>query len=416
MKMAPVPGVQTFVNEKSQRGLPTDTDREKEQVLPLPGSATPGGAGRDIPRFELNRPDNGIDKRPRTLPQPGEDYGHPTKYDYNMPTRRTMTGAQRLVARYLVARGFSPPKERGGEGGRPQRQQMLDERLDDRRDYRSQAPRKRMESKKYYHQVCKKNPKCMRRREEYRENPDYYKRRAPRPKASAGYTFVFDQESPDPEVKQPEEGVDYRAEGPTTYSKDPAGDSGMPPGNAGFHDTQDRDSMNPSSGKVIPSQMKQDLYEQLTYPRAASRTAAATIAEIFSNCDPGLVERSKGIEFRRKRISPSGLSTWEAQGSKGETYTVRVKPLPKKKIQVSCSCDFFRWQGPEHWAQANEYLYGKPRGTAAQPEVKDPKGKHWACKHVLAVLEVARGWKTASLEPLPSAKRVAARYALLSSR
>ena len=693
MKMAPTPGVQTVVTDKSEKNLPTGIDREKEQALPLPGSATPGGEGRDIPRFVNNTPDNGIDERPRTLGEPGEDYGHPTKYDYNTVTRRSMTAVQRLVLRYLgedltegedngrtarwsgrrwspgkrqrrqrgrarqksrayyrknkskikrkqkirrsrsswknsparrrsdklrrrqnrrrigsevcphcvaeryAGSKFSPARMRGGEGGKPQRRQPMRERMDDKREYRSEAPTRRRDSNRYYKTKCKPNPKCMQRRKEYRKDPDYYKRRAPRPKAAsvltvpdiafvvgpdmmlgyvdsispmtgmvtyrlegndvaqlgslpvevflravtlmsdedldaffelvdveigmeayedldteglrecaglygvdmesedfkeqcfdlvgetdpdsmtpmqldlvndqlvvgilegggmpreveeeaddldetipdtydphlyygeveaqktAGQVMLYDQEPPDQEVKQPAEGADYRADSSTTYRKQPSEDSGMPPGNPGFHDLQDRDSMNPSSGKVIPSQMKQDLYEQLTYVKAA-----ATIPEIISNCGPNLIQKSKGIQFKRKRLSPSGLSTWEVQGSGGNQYVVRVKPIRKNKrvkvvakmpVQVSCSCEYFRWQGPEHWAKSNDYLYGRPVGTASKPVVKDPKGKHWACKHVLAVLDVARKWRVASeedwsydgpLSPLPDPARVAYRY------
>lgn len=92
LKMAPTPGIQTVVTNKSQMGLPTDTDREKEVVLPL-GSATPGGEGRVISQFSYNGPDSGSDIKPRTLGLPGEQYGHPSKNDYNTVTRRSMTAA-----------------------------------------------------------------------------------------------------------------------------------------------------------------------------------------------------------------------------------------------------------------------------------------------------------------------------------
>lgn len=159
---------------------------------------------------------------------------------------------------------------------------------------------------------------------------------------------------------------------------------------------------------------------------------AALISEIFQNCSPDLVQKSKGVQYSRKSLKPNGMSIWTAQGSKGESYTIRVKPIPKNKstkaiakmpIQVSCTCDFFRWQGPEHWAKTNDYLYGKPAGSATKPTKKDPSGKHWACKHVLAVLNLVKKQKIAGIqeyswagdiEPFPyaSAGRVARRYAL----
>lgn len=90
LKMAPVPGVQTVVTDKSQKNLPTDIDREKQVVLP-PGSATPGGEGRMISQFSYNTPDADSDIKPRTLGLPGEQYGHPSNDTYNTVSRRTMT-------------------------------------------------------------------------------------------------------------------------------------------------------------------------------------------------------------------------------------------------------------------------------------------------------------------------------------
>ena len=93
LRMAPMPGVQTFVTEKSQEGLPSYVDREKQTVLP-PGSATPGSGGRDIPQFSYNGPDSDSDIKPRTLGLPGEQYGHPSNDTYNTVVRRTMTSSR----------------------------------------------------------------------------------------------------------------------------------------------------------------------------------------------------------------------------------------------------------------------------------------------------------------------------------
>lgn len=117
-------------------------------------------------------------------------------------------------------------------------------------------------------------------------------------------------------------------------------------------------------------------------------------------------------------------------GSKGETYKVRLKALRKSNIksfgklhvQVSCTCPFFRWQGPEHWAKANKFLYGKPEGTASKPDQKDPSGQNWVCKHVYAILDEKKNKRFASqdglsqkldyvFEPMPEEYRVAARWA-----
>lgn len=176
---------------------------------------------------------------------------------------------------------------------------------------------------------------------------------------------------------------------------------------------------------------------------STQRVAAAKIDEIMGNCGPEIVQRSGSIQFRRKRILPKhGMLIYDVQGSvdgrsDGKTYTVRikglrkgnVKALAKMPVKVSCSCPYFRWQGPEHWAKTNGYLYGRPVGTASRPVIKDPKGKHWVCKHVYAILNAkkglrfgSQGWTPGStsgpvgpidrldLSPLPDPVRVAYRY------
>lgn len=102
VKTPPEFGYKTLVRDDSAKGLPTNLDREKEQNLPLPGSATPGGAGRDIGKFEFNTPDSDSDIQPRTLAVPGEEYGHPSNDTYNTVTRRTMTAAEIAVRRVMV--------------------------------------------------------------------------------------------------------------------------------------------------------------------------------------------------------------------------------------------------------------------------------------------------------------------------
>jgi hypothetical protein len=180
--------------------------------------------------------------------------------------------------------------------------------------------------------------------------------------------------------------------------------------------------------KVLPELQSLGLLREV-----GVKKTAALISEIISHCSPDLVAKSKGVQYSRKFLKPNGMSGWTTAGSKGETYEIRVKPIPKDKvtkaiikmpIQVSCTCPFFRWQGPEHWAKANSYLYGKPAGSATKPAKKDPAGNHWACKHVLAVLGLVSKHKIAGaqefswvgeLEPFPetvfSTERLARRYA-----
>lgn len=168
---------------------------------------------------------------------------------------------------------------------------------------------------------------------------------------------------------------------------------------------------------------------------------ASKISEIQSLCSPDIHAKSQGIQIKLRRVDPKNLMwLFDVAGSKGETYKVRVKALPKGKnirdvnktdVQVSCSCPYWRWQGPEHHAQQKGYLLGRPVGLATRPDIKDPQGQHGACKHMLAVLKRVSTFalpefkgKTASLQYLadsisygrviveedPMVTRVASRY------
>lgn len=104
------PGYQTVVDQDSQLGIfPAQTEsgsidrgqsnldsmwpveapqsHEKQRALPLPSNHDKKREKRIGPTT-VNKPRKSPD---RTLSVPGEEYGHPTKFDYNMPTRRHET-------------------------------------------------------------------------------------------------------------------------------------------------------------------------------------------------------------------------------------------------------------------------------------------------------------------------------------
>lgn len=126
---------------------------------------------------------------------------------------------------------------------------------------------------------------------------------------------------------------------------------------------------------------------------------AATSSSILDRLSPKVAERATSVSVKLKRADDN-MWTFTAKGS-GQDYVVRVKAFPRPRsqtlatsdVRVSCSCDFFRFQGPEHWAKAGGYLYGKPAGTAAAPDVKDAEGKNVLCKHAAAALFAASKFK-----------------------
>jgi len=199
----------------------------------------------------------------------------------------------------------------------------------------------------------------------------------------AGDIILYKQENPNPGRQQPGEGVHYQPSGSSHFTTpgthyEPTGLGG--PGNSTTH----KNNMPASSAKVIPDSMKNTLRQQLTYPKAASDNKRATLRDILQKCSRDLFQRARKVKLTRIGVR-LGVLEYRAAASDGGTHRIRVL-RGEDSIKVSCSCEFWRWQGPEHWAKRGGYLYGKPRGTAASPREKDPNHRHGACKHVVAVL------------------------------
>lgn len=150
----------------------------------------------------------------------------------------------------------------------------------------------------------------------------------------------------------------------------------------------------PGSARVIPR-------GQGFSGRTANRQlVAAKLAEIMGGTAQKVQQRADTLSVKMTRVIGKS-PMWLFNVSGGENiHRVRLKAvrkgnvrtLAKADVLVSCDCEFWRWQGPEHWAKAGGYLYGRPRGSASSPAVRDPNGEHRACKHVVAVLRKAKGY------------------------
>jgi hypothetical protein len=157
------------------------------------------------------------------------------------------------------------------------------------------------------------------------------------------------------------------------------------------------------SAKVIPSGHDFANKEASRVPSAVR--VAKRLAEMLEETSGAVIQRSTSIHPKGKRFDPkNSMFSFSVPGSGGKTYTVRIKvirkgnatKLSKMHLLVSCSCEFWRWQGPEHHAMKENYLYGKPRGTASIPHIMDPKGKHRVCKHLAACLNSIKEWELAA--------------------
>lgn len=117
--------------------------------------------------------------------------------------------------------------------------------------------------------------------------------------------------------------------------------------------------------------------------------------DIVRGLDPTIIKSSKGTKVRLKRADPKrGRWTFTATSKSGNQHTVHIKAVPKKgsnalrmpilDLKIGCSCEFWKWQGPDYHAQKHGYLDRKPRSNGAAPTQKDPRGSNRVCKHVYA--------------------------------
>lgn len=218
--------------------------------------------------------------------------------------------------------------------------------------------------------------------------PDMVTRVAMRHLRATGEILLYDQEPQGDWEKPDAEKRPYRSESPGQWTDTDPGPT-HDPSSGGLPSYDTTPNFGGGSGKVIPDHLKM----------------ATTLADIESGTASDVRARARGVKVHLAKADPKrGIWTFRADGSAGRSYTVKVqavakgntKDVGKLHLRVSCDCDFFRYQGPEHHAKADGYLYGKPRGTAAIAHEKDPKGNHKACKHALAALTLARRYKVAA--------------------
>jgi hypothetical protein len=141
--------------------------------------------------------------------------------------------------------------------------------------------------------------------------------------------------------------------------------------------------------------MKHDIQELIQFIQEVLLEAKP--AEILSKTSQDIKDRSHSRPARLSRVDrANGIWNYQVPGKKS-TYLVRIKltdPNAKQfndsDILITCNCKFFRWQGPEHWAKVDKYLYQNPAGSASQPVIRDPEGVKRICKHCVSALELAK--------------------------
>jgi hypothetical protein len=505
------PGYKTVVDQDSQMGIfPSQTEsdsldkgqsnldstwpvqapqsREKQRALPLPSNHDKKREKRIGPTT-YNKPRKVPD---RTLSVPGEEYGHPTKYDYNYVRRRpgvtaldeeeldegTEDGDVLATIRQLlgeiddiyeedpiddqleVVGGIFPDKHQKNQGnvGRLRSKQWY-----------LRNPAKKRKMRLNYQMRLKRLPTEKLKRKYRRMYPNRYKRRGIDPRTPAQKTRDWRIEKRQQREQGRTAGMELlgqvmellgfeteAANWPSNWNthtkktvppeqldqnfgKGQSRDTGTPrkdktkqkgeslrapdlsskkqkglrwelkPPASGGLDYPQVTTMNPTdgSGKVIPMSYYTDmvnntqavpdgrqdrfLHNNNYEVKQGHERVAMTMPELFKRVD-------KKIKARAKKRPPKLLRTdtknWIWHWRSGE-HTVRVQAfkrgnatnLPKLNLRISCSCPFWRWWGPEHWATKSDYQKGPLQGTGAYPKIRDPARWRPVCKHAYAVLD-----------------------------
>lgn len=435
-----LPGAQTFVNQTNKEDLPANTAKpssnnwstrpsapeNKEQALPIAPDHRPsrdkekvnttvgqpaynGPPSSDKAKENNSKP---LHERTRTLSVPGEEYGHPYMDQGNRLKQRRPD----IKAASDVEAGYAPGVPTVPL--RPQKKQVGAARSYYRRYYSKNKGKILSNSKRKY-RVLRTNSRFKQYRTKMRQLPLRFNRKPGgvndnakrtqkwRDKQDKQADFFMNRVSPSDLASTWErknntgtpDGANQRAEIPdgTPSWVDVGGANKREPQHPATKPTEYNVDNNPGSAKVIPE--GHDFANKMA--RSASRVAtryltATKIAEIEANTKPDIKAKASGIAVKLARVDAANrLWLFDVKGSEPQPYRVRVQALPPKEsvrkidkadVLLSCSCNFWQWQGPEYWAKSNGYLYGKPKGTASKPDQKDPSGKNWMCKHVAAVL------------------------------
>lgn len=164
--------------------------------------------------------------------------------------------------------------------------------------------------------------------------------------------------------------------------------------------------------------------EPTIWVNCRSRRVALTVDQIGGRTDTETRRRGRRIQVVvRRSDAENGRWLFDAVTVGGERSggpyrcRVRISPhtknpessrLSDKDIEVSCSCPAWRFNGPDYWSKVRRYLWtptdnvpnlfpdwpkpGRGYSDGSFPRVRDPRGRHGSCKHVVAVLNLIKDY------------------------
>lgn len=343
------------------RTSPQPTDSKENLTRHPPGNGSYNVPGPSTDTGPVPKTDTPV----RSPGTPGEEYGHP--YKENVYPRRTGGNL------------YPSFEER-------QRDQKSDAKRYTRRYYRQHKSQVKNRANRRYKKV--KNKPSFRRVRDLRQDAKYADRYKRLP--AGGYRSQAERSKEYREKQKKASMVEnvvlgfYREVFTKGWNMDPG------------QGTQDMGRPGPTSPTLrypddhadrTPLTVQNDTYEVNEVPGSAKKpkTAAPRI-DLIEKVDRDILRLARDIRPTSHHRKGT-LHTFSVPGSDG-SYEVTIDD--GEGLKVACSCNFWRWQGPEYWAKTGGYLYGNPVGTATKPSKKDPDGTHRLCKHVVACLHVVR--------------------------
>jgi len=117
------------------------------------------------------------------------------------------------------------------------------------------------------------------------------------------------------------------------------------------------------------------------------KKTSADLPSILDNLDTNVVNNASSIKAVSSQFQKNIFSKPVTfQVGKYEVMVEARGDIESPDLYLSCTCNYWKYQGSEYHAIQNNYLYGRTKGTASKPDKKDPQGTHKVCKHVYAVL------------------------------
>jgi len=413
-----LPGTQTFVTPNSKKDLSNKTDEKSEHnyktrpsapensetVRPLPPSHKKERV-RYLNSPSYNTPSDSSDDSTvsvRTPGTPGEEYGHP--YKDNVYPRRT---SKKRKQKGLLPYGKNRQREQKGRAKLYSKLYYLRNRSKKKRDskiwYKLNKRKWRTKKKRQLYNDKGWKPKFKRRPGGVSSQAERSKKWRNENKKSAERVADLYLEATFYREQVPPESLSQTWRG----RKDQKQISELPEGTTswvapmarrpGYQDKKEQDrpghlldtgqvTDNPGSARVIPS------------GKGFVNKEAATIAEIEKWTQRLVHNRSQNIPVDLVRADRKN-GVWKFKAGdydvyvKGDMSNKRATRMSTLDVKISCTCGFWKFQGPEYHAKVGDYLYRRPQGMATKPVVRDPRGENKCCKHVLAVLRLARNYK-----------------------